>query len=95
MHRHFLPSAAGFRQEVRRLRQNLPDQCPPRPAPPRLNVHPAPAEILPHPVLLKRFEEKVADLRTALNGKTIRTEAWQVIDDLIENVTMSGRDRSE
>ena len=46
------------------------------------------AEILPHPVLLKRFEEKIVDLRAALNDESIRTEGSEVIGQLIESVTI-------
>lgn len=46
------------------------------------------ADILPHPTLLKHFEEKVASLRTSLNDDAIRTEASGVIDELIDSVTI-------
>jgi site-specific DNA recombinase len=49
------------------------------------------AEILPHPVLLKRFEEKVADLRSALNDKSIRRQAAETLSSLIESVTIYPR----
>ncbi|MEA1015270.1 hypothetical protein [Sphingosinicella sp. LY1275] len=48
----------------------------------------ATAEILPHPVLLKRFEEKVADLRAALNDKAVRRQAAETLSSLIESVTI-------
>ncbi len=40
---------------------------------------PVSADILPHPALLRRFEEKVADLRAALTDEAIRTEASELI----------------
>ena len=46
------------------------------------------AETLPHPVLLKRFEEKVANLRAALNDKAIRRQAAETLSSLIESVTI-------
>ena len=49
---------------------------------------PVSAEILPHPTLLKHFEEKVASLRASLNDETIRSEASDVIDVLIDSVTI-------
>ena len=45
-------------------------------------------EILPHPVLLQRFNEKVAALRATLDDNTIRTEAATVLATLIESVTI-------
>lgn len=46
------------------------------------------AAVLPHPVLLKRFEEKVRDLRAALNDPEIRSEAIGLVQDLLESVTI-------
>jgi site-specific DNA recombinase len=46
------------------------------------------AGMLPHSVLLKRFEEKVATLRAALDDETVRTEAAAVLATLIESVTI-------
>ncbi len=49
---------------------------------------PMKADILPHPVLLRRFEEKVARLREALNDDAVRAEAAKTIRSLIESVTI-------
>ncbi len=46
------------------------------------------AEILPHPTLLKLFEEKVARLRGALNDEMIATQAASTLSSLIESVTI-------
>ncbi|QCB44337.1 hypothetical protein E5673_10190 [Sphingomonas sp. PAMC26645] len=60
----------------------------------RLSAHTAgatarkPADILPHPVLLERFSQKVTALRTSLNDVTIRSEAASVLATLIESVTI-------
>ncbi|WP_380784082.1 recombinase family protein [Sphingomonas sp. R86520] len=47
-----------------------------------------PADILPHPVLLERFSQKVTALRTSLDDVTIRSEAASVLATLIESVTI-------
>ncbi|MDQ0836217.1 recombinase family protein [Sphingomonas faeni] len=47
-----------------------------------------PADILPHPVLLQRFSEKVTALRTSLDDVTIRSEAAGALATLIESVTI-------
>ncbi len=49
----------------------------------------APVEILPHPVLIQRFEAKVAGIRIALNDPNVRTEAAEIIRELIESVTIT------
>ena len=46
------------------------------------------AAVLPHPVLLRKFEEKVRDLRSALNDPEVRSEAAVLVQDLIETVTI-------
>jgi site-specific DNA recombinase len=47
-----------------------------------------PADILPHPVLLQRFSQKVTALRTSLNDLTIRSEAAGALATHIESVTI-------
>jgi site-specific DNA recombinase len=47
-----------------------------------------PADILPPPVLLERFSQKVTALRTSLDDVTIRSEAASVLATLIESVTI-------
>ena len=44
--------------------------------------------ILPHPVLLQLFEEKVGRLRETLNAETVRGEAAEILSTLIESVTI-------
>jgi site-specific DNA recombinase len=46
------------------------------------------ATILPHPVLLDRFEQKVAALRVSLDDEAIRTEAAATLATLIASVTI-------
>ncbi len=46
------------------------------------------ATILPHPALLRLFEEKVAALRETLNAETVRGEAAEILSTLIESVTI-------
>jgi site-specific DNA recombinase len=46
------------------------------------------AVVLPHPVLLKRFEEKVRDLRNALNDPSVRSVAVDLVQDLLETITI-------
>ncbi len=48
----------------------------------------ATATILPHPVLLRRFEEKIARLRESLNDEAVRGEAGEILSTLIESVTI-------
>jgi site-specific DNA recombinase len=48
----------------------------------------SPATILPHPALLRLFEEKVAALRETLNEEAVRGEAAEVLSTLIESVTI-------
>ncbi|MEA1086459.1 recombinase family protein, partial [Sphingomonas sp. CD22] len=46
------------------------------------------ADILPHPMLLRRFKEKVAALRETLNDEAVIGEAAEVLETLIESVTI-------
>lgn len=46
------------------------------------------AQILPHPVLVRKFGEKIGALRETLNDDSIRTEAAELMDQLIESVTI-------
>ena len=46
------------------------------------------ATVLPHPVLLQRFEEKVGRLIETLNDEAVRTEAAEILSTLIESVTI-------
>ena len=46
------------------------------------------AQILPHPVLVQKFREKIGALRETLNESVIRTEAAELMDQLIESVTI-------
>ncbi len=50
------------------------------------------AKILPHPALVRRFEEKIAGIRTALNEQGLRSEAAEIIRSLIESVTIEVED---
>jgi site-specific DNA recombinase len=45
-------------------------------------------KILPHPVLLRRFEQKIAGIREALNDSAVRSEAAETIRSLITRVTI-------
>jgi site-specific DNA recombinase len=49
---------------------------------------PTTADILPHPVLLKRFADKVANLQVALDDESIRKEAAATLAQLIESITI-------
>ena len=51
-------------------------------------ARPKGAAVLAHPVLLRRFEEKVRDLRSALADPAIHTEAVDLIQNLLESVTI-------
>ena len=46
------------------------------------------ATILPHPVLLQLFEEKVGRLCETLDAETVRGEASEILSTLIESVTI-------
>jgi site-specific DNA recombinase len=46
------------------------------------------ATILPHPALLKLFDEKVGRLRETLNAETVCGEAAEVLSALIGSVTI-------
>ena len=52
----------------------------------------ADVKILPHPALLKHFEQRVAKIRGALNNPALRSEAAQTIRSLIERVTIAAAD---
>jgi hypothetical protein len=47
--------------------------------------------VVPHPALIRRYEEKVASLREALNDELIRAEASQSLRSLIGSVTVQCR----
>lgn len=49
-------------------------------------------DIMPHPALLRRYEEKVSNVREALNDPAVRTEAAQTIRSLIRSVTVHVED---
>ncbi len=53
-----------------------------------VRANPVKKDILAHPVLLRRFEEKIAGLREALNDGSVRAEAVTTIRSLIECVTI-------
>ena len=46
------------------------------------------AQIVPSPVLVQKFGEKIGALRETLNDDTVRTEAAELMDKLIESVTI-------
>ncbi|WP_420145895.1 hypothetical protein [Sphingobium sp.] len=46
------------------------------------------AQILLHPVLVQKFSEKIGALRETLNESVIRIEAAELMDQLIESVTI-------
>ena len=46
------------------------------------------AEILPHPILLERFKEKIRNLRLALSDDAVRPQAAELIGQLIKSVTI-------
>jgi site-specific DNA recombinase len=59
-------------------------------------IEPMTAQILPHPTLLRRFHEKLHDLSAALNDKTVRPQAAELIGELIiESVTIYPGERPE
>lgn len=78
----FSPALQRLLTEREAAKARLEAQLAIKPPPPPL------ADILPHPVLLQRFEAKVDNLRAALNNDAIRAEAAQVIAELIESVTI-------
>lgn len=55
--------------------------------------------VIPHPALVRRYEDKVARLREALNDEIVREDAIASIRDLIDSVTVqsgtSGRTELE
>jgi site-specific DNA recombinase len=65
--------------------------------PARAPSQPKTAQMPPHPVLLQRFDQKIASLRTSLNDASIRSEAAEILSTLIESVTIypDGRDGPE
>ncbi len=46
------------------------------------------AEIHPHPILLERFREKIANLSESLGDEAVRPRAAELIGQLIESVTI-------
>ena len=46
------------------------------------------AKVIPHPELLRKFEEKIGTLRETLNDESIRTKAAELMGQLIESVTI-------
>ncbi len=68
---------ANREAERRRLQGQLAQQCA------------APAKVLAHPVLFKRFEEKLGTLREALNQPELRGEAAELLRQLIDSVTVN------
>lgn len=46
------------------------------------------AQILPHLELVRRFTQKVGALRATLDDEAIRTEAAELMDHLLESVTI-------
>ena len=53
----------------------------------RLMARPG-ATVLPHPALLRLFQQKVGALRAALDQDTVRGEAAEILSTLIESVTI-------
>ena len=53
----------------------------------RLTARPV-ATVLPHPALLRLFQQKVGALRDALDQETVRSEAAEILSTLIESVTI-------
>lgn len=49
--------------------------------------------VLPHPILLKRYEEKIGSLRTSLNDALIRNEATEIIRRLVVEVVVRQDER--
>ena len=45
-------------------------------------------EILPHPAVLRLFEQKVGKLRETLDNEAVRGEAAEILSRLIESVTI-------
>jgi hypothetical protein len=54
--------------------------------------HSAAPVIVPHPTLIKRYEEKVASLRATLNDKIVQADAIRTLRSLIGAVTVHARD---
>ena len=46
------------------------------------------AQVLPHPELVRQFAQKVSALRETLSDEAVRTEAAELMDNLIESVTI-------
>jgi hypothetical protein len=46
------------------------------------------AAVLPRPVLLRRYEEKVGELRSTLNDALIRSEATEIVRRLVDHVVV-------
>ena len=51
-------------------------------------ARPIKADVVPHPALLRRFEEKISRLREALNDESVRDEAMSTVRSLIGSVTV-------
>ena len=52
-------------------------------------ARPIKADVVAHPALIRRFEEKIARLRDALNDEAVRVEAVATIRSLVESVTIT------
>lgn len=47
------------------------------------------ADVIPDPALIRRFEEKIARLREALNDEAVRSKAVATIRGLVDSVTIT------
>jgi hypothetical protein len=56
------------------------------------NTRQQPLAVLPHPALLRLFEDKVTGIRAALADPAVRGEAAEAVRSLIERVTIHIRD---
>ncbi|TFI57148.1 hypothetical protein E2493_16705 [Sphingomonas parva] len=81
------PTLHRMLTELEREKADL--EAVPPPAPKRS------ADILPHPTLLKLFEEKVRNLKDALNDDAIRTRASETLASLIDSVTIHPGEQPE
>ncbi|QWC58414.1 hypothetical protein F7D01_10780 [Erythrobacter sp. 3-20A1M] len=52
------------------------------------------AEVLPHPVLLERYREKVKTAHLALSDETVREEASETLRSLLDKIVIIRDDRS-
>jgi hypothetical protein len=64
--------------EKARLEAQLCSHAPVRPS----------TTVLPHPMLLRRFEAKVANLRDTLDDEAVCGEAAEILSTLVESVTI-------